>query len=88
MPDTSLLLLLDEVRGKTLRLLEVVEPPLDRWALPGLQNTILWHAGHAYVLTEWVTMRAPGREPQIPVDWFAMFRLLAAVLFHGAAPLG
>ena len=73
MPDTSLLLLLDEVRGKTLRLLEVVEPPLDRWAPPGLQNTILWHAGHAYILAEWLTMRAVGQEPQIPEGWFAMF---------------
>ena len=73
MPDPSLLLLLDEVRGKTLRLLEVVEAPLDRWAPAGLQNTILWHAGHAYVLTEWLTMRALGLEPQIPEGWFAMF---------------
>ena len=73
MPDTSLLLLLDEVRGKTLRLLQVVEPPLDRWAPPGLHNTILWHAGHAYVLTEWLTMRALGQPPQIPEGWFEMF---------------
>ncbi len=73
MPDDSLLLLLDEVRGKTLRLLEVVETPLDRWAPPGLQNTILWHAGHSYVLTEWLTLRALGRPPEIPDGWFALF---------------
>jgi len=73
MPDTFLLLLLDEVRGKTLRLLQVVEPPFDRWAPPGLHNTILWHAGHAYVLTEWLTMQALGQPPQIPVGWFEMF---------------
>jgi hypothetical protein len=73
MPDQSLLLLLDEVRGKTLRLLHVVEPQHTRWTPPGLQNTILWHAGHAYILAEWLTMRALEQEPQIPDGWFGMF---------------
>ena len=73
MPDTSLLLLLDEVRGKTLRVLQVIDPPFVRWAPPGLHNTILWHAGHPYVLTEWLTTQALGRPPQIPEGWFGMF---------------
>ena len=51
--DTSLLLLLDEVRGKTLRVLKAVPSESTRWAPPGLQNTILWHAGHALVVVEW-----------------------------------
>jgi hypothetical protein len=73
MPDTSLLLLLDEVRGKTLRVLNAVEPRHARWSPPGLHNTTLWHAGHAYVLAEWLTMGALGREPQAPDGWFGMF---------------
>ena len=73
MPDASLLLLLDEVRQKTLRILKSVPPESARWAPPGLQNTILWHAGHAFVLLEWLTMTALDREPQIPDGWFEMF---------------
>src|SRR5271157_1534891 len=52
MPDKCLLLLLDEVRAKTLRILKSVPAEHARWAPPGLHNTILWHAGHAYVLVE------------------------------------
>jgi hypothetical protein len=73
MPDESLVLLLDEVRGKTLRLLDSVSEENARWAPPGLQNTILWHAGHAYVLLEWLTMKALGRAPHIPEGWFQLF---------------
>ena len=73
MPDASLLLLLDEVRQKTLRILKSVPPESARWAPPGLQNTILWHAGHAFVLLEWLTMTALDREPQTPGGWFEMF---------------
>lgn len=57
MPDKCLLLLLDEVRAKTLRILKSVPAEHACWAPPGLQNTILWHAGHAYVLVEGLTMR-------------------------------
>jgi hypothetical protein len=73
MPDRTLLLLLDEVRGKTLKVLQAVEPQQARWTPPGLHNTILWHAGHAYILAERLTMRALGQEPQIPDGWFEMF---------------
>jgi hypothetical protein len=44
-----------------------------RWAPAGLQNTILWHAGHAYVLVEWVTMKSLRRTPQLPEGWYEMF---------------
>ena len=47
MPEESLLVLLDEARGKTLRLLNSVGKDGANWARPGLQNTILSHAGHA-----------------------------------------
>jgi hypothetical protein len=73
MRDESLTLLLDEVRGKTLRLLDSVTEEQARWAPPGLQNTILWHAGHAYLLLEWLTMNALGRPPRIPDGWYSLF---------------
>ncbi len=73
MPDKSLVLLLEEVRGQTLRLLDSVSEENARWAPPGLQNTILWHAGHVYLLLEWLTMKALGRDPQIPKGWYQLF---------------
>jgi hypothetical protein len=73
MPDKCLLLLLDEVRGKTLRLLKSVPEGSTRWSPPGLQNTVLWHAGHAFVLVEWLTLTSLGRDPGIPEGWFEMF---------------
>ena len=73
MPDQSLLLLLDEVRGKTLRLLHAVTDPEARWTPPRLHNHILWHAGHSFVLVESLAMEAVGDLPQIPDGWFEIF---------------
>lgn len=73
MPDESLLMLLDDVRGKTLRVLEGLDELHARWAPPGLQNSCLWHAGHSYFVTEFLTMRSLGREPSIPEGWREMF---------------
>ncbi len=73
MPDNSLLVLLDEVRGKTLRMLQDVSEAEARWAPPGLQNSILWHAGHSYILAEWLALRTLGEATQVPDGWFEMF---------------
>jgi DinB superfamily len=73
MPDQSLLLLLDEVRGKTLRILDPSTVANALWAPPGLQNTILGHGGHAYFLLEWLTMHALDRPPQLPGGWYLYF---------------
>jgi len=73
MGDRSLTVLLDEVRQKTIRILKSVPGQSTRWAPRGLQNTILWHAGHAFVLVEWLTMTSLDRQPQIPDGWFEMF---------------
>ena len=70
MADESILLLFEEVRGKTRRLLDSLSEDDARWAPPGLQNTILWHAGHAYLLLEWLTMKALGRTPNLPDGWY------------------
>lgn len=73
MPDATLLLLLEEVRAKTLRRLEGVTPAEAAWAPPGTQNTILWHAGHAYVIVEWLSSQGLDREPAWPPGWKAIF---------------
>jgi len=52
MADETLLLLAKEVRAKTLRLLEDVDEGQARFAAPGLNNTILWNAGHVVIVNE------------------------------------
>ncbi|GIW85994.1 MAG: hypothetical protein KatS3mg108_0318 [Isosphaeraceae bacterium] len=73
MPDATLLMLVEEVRGKTLRRLEGVTPAEAAWAPTGTQNTILWHAGHAFVIVEWLSSQGLGCEPAWPPGWRAIF---------------
>src|SRR3954470_25073389 len=74
MPDETLLTLAEEVRGKTLRLLEGVPPDVPRYTSPGLNNSTLWHAGHALMLVEHLCLiPATGGEPTYPKGWFEMF---------------
>ena len=72
--DETLILLAKDVRGKTLRLLEGVDDAQARFAAPGLQNSILWHAGHAYVVVEALgASRATGTPPVYPDGWYQAF---------------
>jgi len=73
MPDRTLLALLNEVRGLFLRSLSGVDEAQAHWRTPGLANNILWHAGHAYVVVEWLTMGSLGLEPVAPEGWFELF---------------
>jgi DinB superfamily len=73
MADKTLLMLLDDVRGKTLNELKGLDELHARWAPPNLQNSCLWHGGHAYVVTEFLTMKALGRDPSMPPGWLKMF---------------
>jgi hypothetical protein len=73
MADETLLMLFDEVRGKTLRLLEGVTENQARWAPAGLANHILWHAGHIYVVVEALTVVALGKTLELPAGWHVMF---------------
>jgi hypothetical protein len=74
MPDETLLTMANEIRGKTLRLLDGVPEDAARFTA-GLNNSILWHAGHALMLVEHMClMPATGaREPQYPKGWYEMF---------------
>ncbi len=73
MADKTLLTLLDDVRGKTLDVLKGLDDLHAKWSPPNLQNSCLWHGGHAYVVTEFLTARALGRQPQMPEGWLKMF---------------
>src|SRR5262249_43951568 len=73
MSDETLMVLLAEVRRKTLRFLQGITDEQARWSPPGMQNTILWHAGHSYILAEWLALKALGHEPHVPGGWYEMF---------------
>ncbi|HUB23957.1 MAG TPA: DinB family protein [Tepidisphaeraceae bacterium] len=74
MADETLLLLTKDVRGKTLRILEGITDEQARYAPPGLQNSILWHAGHSLVVVEHLSvMPATGKGPSYPKEWFDKF---------------
>jgi hypothetical protein len=62
MPDETLLVLLDEVRGRTIRYHRGVADERARKCPPRIRNTILWHVGHSDFLPEWLGMRALGHE--------------------------
>jgi DinB family protein len=74
MTDDSLLLLASEVRSKTLRLLDGVSDEMSDFAAPGLANSILWHAGHALAVVEYLAVApATGRPPVLPEGWWETF---------------
>jgi hypothetical protein len=73
-PDDTLLTLFDEIRSETLRILASVDEQQARFASPGLNNSILWHAGHAVVVIEDLCVVQPNLGPaQHPADWFDKF---------------
>lgn len=77
MPDPSLLTMFDEVRGKTLRLIDGISQADALWTPDGTDNPILWHAGHIFCVVE--TLCAHALDPTdkipatIPPGWFAAF---------------
>jgi hypothetical protein len=74
MPDESLLLMLKEIRKTTIDLLYGVSDDQARFAAPGLVNTILWHAGHAFVVVEHLGIAPLADEPPVvPDGWFETF---------------
>lgn len=72
--NDTLLTLANEVRTKTLWLLDGVNEDMAHFAAPGLANSILWHAGHALVVVEHLAV-APATDqlPQLPDGWFEIF---------------
>lgn len=75
MADAMLMELLKEVRWKTLKVLEGVGEEEARFTGgAGLNNSILWHAGHALVVVEHLGFEGKaGFEPTYPKGWFEKF---------------
>jgi hypothetical protein len=73
MPDKTLLTLWEEVRGKTLAVLEGVSEADSLWAPAGLHNSIRWHAGHCCTMVEWLCADAAGCAPLALEGWFQLF---------------
>ena len=72
--DDTLILLANEVRAKTLWLLDGVTDEMAHFVAPGLANSILWHAGHALVVVEHLgVVPASGGPPVLPDGWFEKF---------------
>ena len=72
--DETLTLLAQETRARTLWQLDGVTDDMARFAAPGLNNSILWHAGHALVVVEHLAIvPATGRPPALPDGWDAKF---------------
>lgn len=74
MADDTLILLANEVRSKTLRLLNGVTDAQASFHAPQLANSILWHAGHALIVVEHLgVVPATESEPIYPAGWFETF---------------
>ena len=72
MADESLLTLAKEVRTATLTLIERLTDEQATFA--ALNNSILWHAGHALVVVEHLSiLPLTGGDPKYPEGWFATF---------------
>jgi hypothetical protein len=71
--NESLLLLVREVRGKTLELLDAAQPHELTWSPPGTANHILWHAGHALWLQDVLCLRLLSGRISLPGPWEAFF---------------
>ena len=74
MPNETLKLLAREVRGKTFRILDGVSDEQARFVPPGLNNSILWHAGHSLWVVEVLSIAAAtGRPRSLPDGWTDLF---------------
>ena len=74
MADQTLLYLLKDVRGKTLRILDQANETQARYAPPGLANSMLWHAGHSLCVVEHLgVLPASGKPTTIAKEWFEKF---------------
>jgi hypothetical protein len=77
MIDATLVMLASEIRGKTLRVLDIVTEEQARFTgHPGLNNSILWHAGHCVVTVERlcvVPALGTGQVAAYPAGWFETF---------------
>src|SRR5687768_2767810 len=68
-----ILTLVDEVRPKTIRLLEMTPEHHLLWAPPGTSNHITWHAGHAVWLADVLCVAPITGRGELPAEWAMTF---------------
>jgi len=74
MPNETLKLLAREVRGKTFKILDGVSEEQARFVPPGLNNSIIWHAGHSLWVVEVLSIAAAtGKAASLPDGWVELF---------------
>jgi len=61
------------VRGQTLKALEGVSEATANVVPEGFRNSILWHAGHIYVVHERFAFVLQGKEAKLPPAYTASF---------------
>lgn len=74
MPGSQVLLVMfEEVRSKTLRLLEQTPNEWLLWSPPGTQNHICWHVGHILWLGDVLTVLPITGKSELPAGWEMTF---------------
>lgn len=68
-----LVTLLDEIRPKTIRLLQMMPDDWLLWSPPGTQNHITWHAGHAIWLADVICIQPITNRSELPEGWDQTF---------------
>jgi hypothetical protein len=68
-----ILTLMDEVRTKTVRLLEATPDDQLLWSPPGTQNHVTWHAGHAVWLADALCVKPITGRSELPGGWAQLF---------------
>jgi hypothetical protein len=68
-----ILTLIDEVRPKTMRLLEATPDDQLLWSPPGTQNHVAWHAGHAVWLADVLCVKPIIGRSELPDGWAQTF---------------
>ena len=73
----TLSILLDEVRGKTIALLEATPDDWLLFAPQGTQNHITWHAGHCAWLGDVLLIEPTMTKRELPIEWTDKFGMNA-----------
>lgn len=71
--DEALRMLVTQVRGATLDLVEGVPENWLTWAPDGTSNHLLWHAGHALWVQDVLTLKPLNGVSALPSGWETTF---------------
>jgi hypothetical protein len=73
MGELTILMVADEVRAKTLKLLEATPEDWLLWTPPGTQNHIAWHSGHALWVADALCIQSISGRSELPPGWAETF---------------